>query len=189
MKQSKGKKSKHTSLWRRILLVFLGLVVGVNMYLANARSLVGNQLPMPFGYGVAVVLSGSMEPTFSKNDLIVVKKSDDVKVGDVVVYSAGHSLVVHRVVAINGKTVTTKGDANNTADVPFDVSQIKGTVQAHISGLGVIVNALKSPLGFVSVLALAFLLIELSAKRQKKSDSAELDEIRKQIEELKQNSD
>ena len=51
-------KFKWTDLTRRVVLVLLGIVLGVNVYLANAQRLVGNQLPMPFGYGAAMVLSG-----------------------------------------------------------------------------------------------------------------------------------
>ena len=190
MKMSKEKKKgKSKSFWRRLVLIFLGLLLGVNMYLANARQLVGNQIPMPFGYGVAVVMSGSMEPTFSKNDLIIVKKSDDIKVGDIVVYQSGHMLIVHRVIALDDKTVVTKGDANNVADPQFNLSEVKGTVVTWITKLGLIVNALKSQLGVISVLAVAILLVELSFKKQKKNDTAELDEIRKQIGDLKNKTD
>ena len=33
-----------------IPVLICGLILGVNVYLANAHSLAGNQLPMPFGY-------------------------------------------------------------------------------------------------------------------------------------------
>ena len=49
-------KKKHRSILRRILLIIIGLILGVNVYLANAKGIVGNKLPMPFGYGMANVL-------------------------------------------------------------------------------------------------------------------------------------
>lgn len=64
-------KKKQRSILRRILLIIIGLILGVNVYLANAKGIVGNKLPMPFGYGMANVLSGSMEPTFSKGTLLL----------------------------------------------------------------------------------------------------------------------
>ena len=76
MVSNKKKKIKQNAIWRHILLVICGLLLGINIYLTNAYNLLGNKLPMPFGYGTAVVLSGSMEPTFSKDDLIIVKKKD-----------------------------------------------------------------------------------------------------------------
>ena len=67
-----------------MLLVVLGAIIGINAYLANANNLVGNKLPLPFGYGAAVVLSGSMEPAFSKGDLIIVKETDEFDLNDIV---------------------------------------------------------------------------------------------------------
>lgn len=49
-------KKKQRSILRRILLIIIGLILGVNVYLANAKGIVGNKLPMPFGYGMANVL-------------------------------------------------------------------------------------------------------------------------------------
>ena len=96
MKRLKNKKM--VSALRLLLLILCGLVLGVNVYLLNANSLVGNQLPMPFGYGAAVVLSGSMEPVFSAGDLIVVKDTDNFELKDIVVFQDGNSLVIHRIV-------------------------------------------------------------------------------------------
>ena len=53
-------RKKWKNLVRIVLLVVAGAVLGVNLYNWNAKSLMGNSLPMPFGCGVAVVLSGSM---------------------------------------------------------------------------------------------------------------------------------
>ena len=64
---------------RRAILIFMGFFLGVNIYLANARGILGRQMPMPFGYGIGVVLSGSMEPSLSKNDLIIVKESKELQ--------------------------------------------------------------------------------------------------------------
>ena len=116
MVSSKNRKIKQNAIWRHILLVICGLLLGINIYLVNANNLLGNKMPMPFGYGAAVVLSGSMEPTFSKDDLILVKKTDNIAIGDIVVYQSNNSLVVHRVVSIDDDVVITKGDANNIED-------------------------------------------------------------------------
>lgn len=49
-------KKKQRSILRRILLIIIGLILGVNVYLANAKGIVGNKLPMRFGYGMTNVL-------------------------------------------------------------------------------------------------------------------------------------
>ena len=65
------KKFKIKSIVRLVLIAICGGILGLNLYSANANKLVGNQLPMPFGYGWAVVLSGSMEPAMQIGDLIM----------------------------------------------------------------------------------------------------------------------
>ena len=103
---------------RIVALACVGIFLGCNIYLWNAQSLTGNVLPMPFGVGMAVVLSGSMEPELSVNDVIIVQQQDGYEVGDVVVYQSDKSLVVHRIIEISDGMVVTQGDANNTTTSP-----------------------------------------------------------------------
>ena len=74
---------------------------------------------MLFGYGNAIIVSGSMEPAISVDDMIVFRKQREYSVGDIVLYNDGFVNVTHRIVEINGDQVITKGDANNAADKPF----------------------------------------------------------------------
>ena len=177
--------AKKKSILRHILLVILGLVLGINLYLANARGVVGNQMPMPFGTGAAVVLSGSMEPTLSKGDLIFVRQAGELHTGDIVVYQSENMLVVHRIITIDGDTVVTQGDANNAADDPIDLSQVKGVVRFHIPYIGTILEAIKTPIGTLVTLLLAFALVELSFRRQKEKDNEDLEQVKAEIRRLK----
>ena len=171
--------------FRWILLIICGAVLGVNIYSANANSLVRNQLPMPFGYGMAVVLSGSMEPTFSKGDLIIVKESSSFKENQIVVFEDASSLVVHRIVSIDGEQVITKGDANNAEDEPIDSSRIKGEMIFFIPYAGTVVKFIKTPLGTVLMIALAILLLEVPRRKEKQKDDEELEKIKEEIRKLK----
>ncbi len=171
---------------RRLFLALFGLILGINVYLANANSVIGNKLPMPFGFGAAVVLSGSMEPALSVNDLLVIRKAGDYAVGDIVVYQDGHSLIVHRIVQDNGETVITRGDANHTEDSPIYRSNIKGVVVGHIPLLGAFVNALKTPIGILLVLLCAFLLIELSFRKEKEAGEEQIEAIKEEIRRLRE---
>ena len=173
------------STFRLLLLVLCGLLIGVNVYLANANGLVGNQLPMPFGYGASVILSGSMEPEFSKGDLIVVKETEKYKRNDIVVFQSGNSLVVHRIIHIDGETITTKGDANNTADEPINVSAVKGKVLFWIPYVGSVVGFLKTPIGIICIIAAAIALVEIPRRNEKKKDDEERQKIVEEIERLK----
>lgn len=191
MQESKEEKNNRhnsiaTSIIRRVILVILGLIIGTNAYLANAKTLTGNQMPMPFGYGAAVVLSGSMEPVLSKGDLIIVKEKESYKVGDVVVFQSGKSLIVHRIIKIDDKKVITQGDANNVADPEFDTQFIKGKEVFRIPYIGVLVDIIKTPTGTIVILILAFWMVEHSFRKQKNEDSKKQEEIKAEIRRLKE---
>lgn len=179
-------KKMNRKISRSVILIVAGFILGLNIYFANASSLLGNKLPMPFGYGMANVLSGSMEPTFSKGALLIVKDTKDVKVGDIVVYQSQNELIVHRIVSLNKNVVVTKGDANNVSDVPFDKSLIRGKVVCWISYLGGFVSFLKNPIVGVLIFILAFVLMEKSFQKQRDVDDEELEKIKEEIRRLKE---
>ena len=183
-KHQKKRFSKKT-VFRYIVFSFIGIVLGLFVYTQNAKGLLNDKIPMPFGYGMSVVLSGSMESRLSVDDLVIIKATDNYKVNDIVLFQDGNSLVIHRIIEIDGDTVTTKGDANNTADEPINKSQIKGVLVYDIAGLGAVINILKQPVSVFIILAAAFLLTEFSYRKEKDTDTEELDEIKKMIEELK----
>lgn len=171
---------------RTILLIVTGAILGLNLYNWNAKSLAGNALPMPAGWGAAVVLSGSMEPTIMTNELIIVQTQEDYAVGDVVVYQAGHALVVHRIVAMDDQTVTTRGDANNVDDAPMELDRIKGKVVAHVPHVGSVVQALKSPAVTLLLVAGVVLTLELSFRKKKEENDQQMQQIKDEIRRLKE---
>ena len=175
---------------RYLVLGLLALIIGGNIFSLNAARLAGNQVPMPFGYGASVVLSGSMEPTLSVGDLLILQEAEVYQPDDIVVYQSGKMAVVHRVVSINEETVITRGDANNSEDAPFPVSFIKGKVISAIPNVGYLVWAIKSPIGLIVTIALAVLLVEFSYRDEKKQKNDEQEllkaEIRKLMQELEE---
>ena len=182
-------KRKKKQILRRLLLIIVGMILGLNLYFANAGNIVGNQLPMPFGYGIANVLSGSMEPTFSKGTLLFVKDTQNVQEGDIVVYQSGRELIVHRVIALSEDEIITQGDANNVADEPFARTQIKGKVIGWIPVLGSVATVLKTPAAVIVILILAFLLVEGSFRAQRDTDDQELEAIKEEIRKLKEENE
>ena len=174
------------SIARTALLIFVGLVLGVNVYLWNARSLTGNRMPMPFGIGAAVVLSGSMEPELSVNDLVLIREESSYEVGDIIVYQSGGSLVIHRIEAMDDDTVTARGDANNVEDAPIRLSAIKGTVFGHIPHVGALVRLLKTPAVTFGLVAAAILMVEMSFRKEKEKGDDELERIKEEIRKLKE---
>ena len=179
------KQQKWLPYLRLVLLCLVAAIIGINVYTWNASRLAGDPFPMPLGIGVSVVLSGSMEPSLSVGDLLIVTGQESYSVDDVVVYADGRSAVVHRIIAMDEETVTTKGDANNVEDAPFSKSRIRGKVVFVIPVIGYLVSIVKTPIGTVLLLALAIWMMNHSFGNEKPKEDARLSEIRAEIERLK----
>lgn len=161
-----------------------GLILGLSLYRWNAETLTGNKMPMPFGVGASVVLSGSMEPTLHVNDLVLVRRTRQVKPGDVVVYQSGSMLVIHRVVSVTEERIVTQGDANNVSDDPITPEDVKGVMVLAVPAVGAVVLALKKPPVVLAVLLAALLLNERAFRKERKDQDQELDELKAELRSL-----
>lgn len=188
MDRVKGKKNRRAGVWRAVSFVIVSFVLGLTVYAWNVKTLTGDKMPMPLGFGVGVVRSGSMEPELSVDDLVFVCKSDSYQVGDTVVFQERAILVVHKIVAIEGESAVTQGTANNTPDEPIELSRIKGKVVFHIGWAGKLVDFLSLPIVTIGFLGLSVWLLVRSYRNDGKEASAEEKAIRAEIEKLKKES-
>jgi len=129
-------------------------------------------MAFPAAIGAAdshAVLSGSMEPTISAGDLVVVRGTDpaDIEAGDVITFTQNGERITHRVVEVrtgeNGRQFVTKGDANENRDpeaVP--AAQLEGKVWFHLPLLGHLVVFAGSRLGTVALVVVPGVLLVLS---------------------------
>lgn len=186
---SKEKKLKAPI--RIALLVLVAVLIGVSIYSINAARLSGNRFPMPLGFGASVVLSGSMEPSLSVGDLLIVVPTEELAVGDVVVYTSSGAAIVHRIIEIDTEsgTAVTRGDANNASDDPIPLTAIKGKVVYAIPLLGYAVEAIKTPVATVALIALAIWLMEASFRQDRARGDGEREALIREIERLKSASD
>jgi hypothetical protein len=99
-----------------------------------------------------------MEPGFHTGDLAVVRPARDYRVGDVVAYNSGlmHTVVMHRIVAIENGYYTFKGDNNSWLDPEQPTrNDLIGALTARIPEGGAWLSRAASP----PVLGLAALVI------------------------------
>ncbi|MDO5140589.1 MAG: signal peptidase I [Eubacteriales bacterium] len=181
-----------------ILLVVISILIGFGIYNFNARDILGNRMPMPFGYGAAVVMSGSMEPALMTGDLVIVKEygkdeeASELREGDIIVYTSesGSSLVIHRIAGFMDEggihRIITKGDANNTEDAPLTADRVIGTYVLRIPKAGDVMLALKNPVCIIGMIVMAVLLLELGIVSDKKKEQEELQRIKDEIRLLKE---
>lgn len=123
-------------------------------------------------YSAYIVLSDSMQPTFSSGDLVFVGPPnrlfvDDIKPDSIIMYQHNEALVTHRVVAIEGDALVTKGDAMEDPD-PWSVSRsndVKGSYITHIPYIGKFNSFIRTKMGwFVTIILPAVFLLGLIIK-------------------------
>lgn len=193
-----GKRKQHKlkAFVQTLCTALVVIILGVSVYTVGVAIKTGSPMPMPFGVGVATVLSGSMEPTMSVDDMVLVKESPTYGIGDIVVYQRGGHLVVHRIISQDGGMIVTQGDANNVSDEPVELSAVMGRVIFRIPKLGAVIMMLKTPLGIGALAGLAVLLLGLSFIKDEKEDpqdavsvKAETRKKKKEQERLLENQD
>lgn len=154
---------------RAVLIAVLTLALMCNLYLMAARSLTGEQ-PTLFGYSTAVVVSGSMSGTIDVDDMVIIHRQNSYSDGDVITYiNSNSNLVTHRIYEVTKDGYITKGDANNTPDKEIVTKDnVVGIVVMVIPKIGLLISALKTPLGMLCIV-LAGGLLAGTAFRNKES--------------------
>lgn len=148
---------------RNVTLILLIVMIIINLCSWNKPN---NKVTVFNSFGIAIVLSESMEPKLSKNDLIVIKKLKEYKIGDIVVYQKRKDLIVHRIIDIKDNEVITKGDANLKEDKAIQMTDIYGKVQFSIPYIGLIITFFKSSYGIASIVLFIIFLFIYSCKKE-----------------------
>lgn len=133
-----------------------------------------NLYPIVVGGKIYQIQTGSMEPAIKTGSYVLIRPSEELKTGQVVMFDqVGYPVpIVHRIVAINagGKMLTTRGDANGTEDASIDRSQVRGAVTDVFSQYGVYHRPYQIGAGIVS-LALVGLSLVKTAKKGRHKDA------------------
>ena len=82
------------------------------------------------GIRILVIKSGSMYPKIKVNDIVIVKKSNNYNVEDIITYECKEKyLVTHRIIGICENGFITKGDNNNSKDEDIiSIEDVRGKV-------------------------------------------------------------
>ena len=145
---------------RILLICVLAVVLILNMVSIVRRIVFKEQMPLVLGFGSAVIVSGSMEPTIEVGDVIVIRVQNSYGVGDIVTFRDS-SYITHRIVEKTLNGYITQGDANNVRDREIEDSHIVGKVVKILPKIGNVVLFLQNPLHMAILLLLLFVVIEL----------------------------
>ena len=92
-----------------------------------------------FPYVPLAILSNSMQPNINRGDAVIYNKNyNELKVGDIIVFSIENKIVVHRIYKINENgTFITKGDNNESIDNwVVEEANVIGIVKGYIPYIG-----------------------------------------------------
>ncbi len=152
-----------------ILMVLFGIILLISIYTNVQIHILGNKYSSFFGYSNFEVQTGSMEPTISAGDWIIVKANKNVKLDDIVTYEKEGEFITHRVIEAYRGTYITKGDANNSKDEAISQDQIVGTVVKILPGFGIIRKTIFNPVVLIALIITLYLL-GFALKGNKKTD-------------------
>ena len=149
-----------------VLVIALAVVVLIIVLLTKP-----GEAPNIAGYSALRITTGSMEPTYGVDTMILVKKTDpsEIKEGDVIsFYSSDPALDgavnTHRVVSIQQEDdhyiYETKGDGNNVIDAyPADSRYLVGKVVGSSTLIGKLSRLAANPLIFIPIILVPLALI------------------------------
>ena len=143
-----------------ILYCVLAVLIVIVLSMGYSTLIEKSPVPKVFGTAYLTVMSDSMSPIINKGDIVVVRPSDDYKVGDVITFvSDGETATVtHRIIRIEGDKYYTQGDDVEVPDKdPVTRQQIVGKVVDVWDDVGIFIQWLRTPEGFV----LAFVAVAL----------------------------
>lgn len=146
-----------TTLVSGLLLIILTCCIALYGRLIQGKDTIG-----AFGYSFYVVTSGSMEPEIHVGDLVVVRQcgASECVPGDVITFQdENQNTVTHRLQEKQGEKLVTRGDANNTADLPVEPDQVKGKVVAVVRSAGWLLGFFSNRPGRIMLLVTGVFLL------------------------------
>ena len=175
------------------IIKFVILIILIVLFIVNLMLSIEENTHI-FGIYMFNIVSESMEPTFYKDDLAVVKSCDieELKTGDIITFKQEDRIISHRIVDITKekeeKNFITKGDNNEVEDVePVDIQNIYGKVVLIIPKIGKIVNYIQNVRGFINVCILIVIICILINFRDNMINNRKIKRKKYEIKKLRDN--
>ena len=150
---------------RKLISLALGLTVLGCLWFYLAPASIG-------GSTTYVVTNGiSMEPRFHTGDLALVRPRSTYRVGEIVAYHNRmfHTIVLHRIIGVDGDRYLFKGDNNNFVDFEHPLaSQLIGSLRLHLPGAGAELKSIRSPALVGILVAIGMLLLTGAAFQRRR---------------------
>lgn len=165
--------SKLKNIILNIIILLLILCVILGFYSLFQIKIQNKKYVNIFGMSIFSVMTGSMEPTIKKDDIIFAKITKEVNENDIIVFENSNEIITHRIIKIDGNSITTKGDNNNSIDEPIENSQVIGKVVFTINDVGVWKKVFSDYRVLVPMGITVILVVILTAYKEKKNTKEE----------------
>lgn len=76
-----------------------------------------------------VARGDSMHPTIRDGEAVRIERCASVRVGEIALARMERGLTAHRVIRVDGRRITTRGDNAPRPDAPFDANELIGRVK------------------------------------------------------------
>ena len=140
------------------------------------------------------IVSESMEPTFYKDDLVVVKKCklEELHEGDIITFKQDDRIISHRIVKITKekreRKLITKGDNNDIPDKDMvEIQNVYGKVLFSIKKLGKIVHYIQNARGFINIIFFIVIVYILDSLRDNQKNSRKIKRKKYEIKKIRDN--
>ncbi len=140
------------------------------------------------------IVSESMEPTFYKDDLVVVKKCSEKELhkGNIITFNQDDRIISHRIDGITKEKgeikFITKGDNNEVRDQELvEVQDIYGKVLFSIKKIGKFIHYIQNARGFINIAMFIIILYVLVSLRDNQKNSRKIKRKKYEIKKIRDN--
>lgn len=186
---SKIRNKKVTrKIFKCIILVILIVLFIINLILSFEEN------THILGIYMFNIISESMEPTFYKDDLAIVKKCkiSDLQIGDIITFKQENRVISHRIVKSTDEKgdvrFITKGDNNEVQDKDLvENKNIYGKVLCTVPKLGKAVHYIQNVRGFINIFIFVIIVYFLMNFRDNKKNNRKIKRKKYEIKKLRDN--
>ena len=175
------------------IIKFIILISLIFLFIVNLMLTIEEKTHI-FGIYMFNIVSESMEPTFYKDDLAIVKSYyyEELQKGDIITFKQDDRIISHRISKIvknkNEKQFITKGDNNKVEDIEsVNTQDIFGKVVYVIPKIGKIVNYIQNVTGFINIFILIVIICILANFRENVINNRKIKRKKYEIKKLRDN--
>ena len=148
-----------------LIIIYITLLIIIIAYNFTRKQLYEDYFPTIKGYGYVKMDNDYLEPTYEKNEYVLIKKTKKIKEGDFVVYLEDENIVKFKKVVNVDEYLITLDYTNSSEETTMDVKDIIGKADYSNKTLSKILHLITNPVIVIILFVASVLLPELTYRR------------------------